>query len=65
MKIIGKFGLAALDAGAVWSVCLSGSAQTPDIFTKHVMARPKIDRLKPKRLSINAALQSIKRMTKV
>jgi hypothetical protein len=40
MKIIGKFGLAALAAGAVWGVSLRGSAQTPDIFTKHGLPIP-------------------------
>jgi hypothetical protein len=40
MKIIGKFGLAALAAGAFCGVSLTGSAQTPDIFTKHDLPIP-------------------------
>jgi hypothetical protein len=40
MKTICKFGFAALVAGAFWGVCLSATAQTPDIFTKHELPIP-------------------------
>ena len=35
MKTISKFGFVLLAVGTFWNVSLSGSAQTPDIFTKH------------------------------
>jgi hypothetical protein len=40
MKTIGKFGLAALAAGAFWAAALPGKAETPDTFTRHGLPIP-------------------------
>jgi len=40
MKTIGKFGLAALAAGAFWAATLPGKAETPDTFTRHGLPIP-------------------------
>ena len=40
MKIISKFGLATLAAGAFWAATLPGKAETPDTFTRHGLPIP-------------------------
>jgi len=40
MKTIGKFGLAALAAGAFWAATLPSKAETPDTFTRHGLPIP-------------------------
>jgi hypothetical protein len=40
MKTIGKFGLAALAAGAFWAGTLPSKAETPDTFTRHGLPIP-------------------------
>jgi hypothetical protein len=40
MKIISKFGLATLAAGAFCAATLPGKAETPDTFTRHGLPIP-------------------------
>ena len=65
MKTIGKFGLAALAAGAFWGVSLSGMAQTPDIFTKHELPIPgayfaRRESQKPATVAVSKSGQGVK-----
>jgi hypothetical protein len=65
MKTICKFGFAALAAGAFWGVCLSATAQTPDIFMKHELPIPgayfaRRESQKPVTVAVSKSGQGVK-----
>ena len=64
MKTIGKFGLAALAAGAFWAATLPGKAETPDTFTRHGLPIPgayfaQKESQKPATVAVNKSGQGI------
>jgi hypothetical protein len=64
MKTIGKFGLAALAAGAFWAGTLSSKAETPGTFTRHGLPIPgayfkSIESQKPTTVAVSKSGQGV------